>query len=60
MFQHTQTLRECRHRGVTPLNAVTSSTNEAAFMLNAKVNRHNRHYWSDVNLHWMRDQYVQY
>jgi len=33
---------------------------EATFMLNGSVNRHNSRYWSDSNPHWMRESKSQY
>ncbi|EFN81748.1 hypothetical protein EAI_02686, partial [Harpegnathos saltator] len=35
-------------------------SDEATFELTGNVNRHNCRYWSDVNPHWKRDNYIQY
>lgn len=35
-------------------------SDEATFMLNGNVNRHNFRYWSDVNPNWMHEQHTQY
>lgn len=41
------------------LNNIVFS-DEATFMLNGNVNRHNCHYWSNINPHWMREQHTQH
>jgi len=33
---------------------------EATFELTGNVNRHNCKYWSDINLHWMKENYTQH
>jgi len=35
-------------------------SDEATFMLDGLVNRHNSRYWSDSNPHWMRESKSQY
>lgn len=35
-------------------------TDEATFMLNGVVNRHNYRYWSDENPHWMVEKHTQH
>lgn len=35
-------------------------SDEASFMLNGTVNRHNCRYWADDNPHWMREAHTQY
>jgi hypothetical protein len=34
-------------------------TDESSFKSNGHVNRHNMHYWSPVNPHWMLEQKIQ-
>lgn len=41
------------------LNNIVFS-DEATFMLNGSVNRHNCRYWCDSNPHWMREQHTQH
>lgn len=35
-------------------------SDEATFMLNGNVNRHNCRYWTDVNPHWVREHHTQH
>jgi transposase len=35
-------------------------TDEATFMLNGSLNRHNCRYWADQNPHWMRETHTQH
>lgn len=35
-------------------------SDEATFLLNGKVNRHNCRYWAKENPHWIREQHTQY
>lgn len=46
-------------RNTIVLNNIVFS-DEATFMLNGNVNRHNCRYWSSVNPHWMREQHTQH
>jgi transposase len=41
------------------LNNIVFS-DEATFMLNGEVNRHNSRLWSDVNPYWVREQHTQH
>ncbi|KAG8326790.1 RNA-binding protein 47 [Homalodisca vitripennis] len=41
-------------------SAILPVTDECSFMLNGRVNRHNCHYWSSENPHWMREAHTQY
>lgn len=46
-------------RNTIRINDIVFS-DEATFMLNGNVNRHNCRFWSDVNPHWVREQHTQH